>query len=274
MYTFCKLCKSKVNPCIEKFNIGKCEQCELIFTLDKYTQDDFIKTYNNLYNLNSESHYKVHTHFEYQILLKGKVPRIGYNRKRIIKKFVKAPSSSVLEIGSGVGLIAAYLKSIGVTKYLGLEIDAKTNLKAQKMGFNTLNKDFKYMNELKDKFDFIMLWEVLEHLQDLDLFLSLSAQKIKKDGILMFSVPNFNKRNNYKNNDDKIYQDAPPIHLNFFNKKNLNIILKNYGFKIEYLYVKKRPYLNFQSLHFYKMLLKSILGTYNGSTIYLAAKKI
>jgi 2-polyprenyl-3-methyl-5-hydroxy-6-metoxy-1,4-benzoquinol methylase len=274
MYKSCKLCKSNVHLLVEKYNLGECETCKLIFSLDEFTQDDFIKTYNELYNKNANSHYNVHTDFEYQSLLKGEIPRIGYNRKKIIDRFVKGTSSKVLEIGSGVGLIAAYLKSIGITEYLGLEIDTETNLKAQKLGFNTLNKDFRYMRDVEGNFNFIMLWEVLEHLQDLDSFLSLSAQKLKKNDVLMFSVPNFDKRKNYKNNADNIYQDAPPIHLNFFTKKNLNKILENYGFEIEFLYIKKRPYLNFKSLHFYKMLLKSILGTYNGSTIYLAARKI
>lgn len=274
MYKTCKICNSNVQLIIEKYNLGKCDNCNLIFSLEKFSKEELINTYDNLYNKNKNSHYDVHTKYEYKKLLNGKLPRIGYNRKKIINKFITDKSSKILEIGSGVGLIASYLKNRGITNYLGLEIDTKTNAKAQKLGFNTINKGFKHINKIKDEFDFIMLWEVLEHLQDLSLFLSLSHQKLCNKGALMFSVPNFDKRLNYKDNVNKIYQDAPPIHLNFFNKNNLNKVFTNCGFVIEYLYIKKAPYLNFKSLHFYKMLLKSIFGLYRGSTIYVVARKI
>ena len=274
MYKSCKICDSNVQVIVDNYNLGQCNNCNLIFSLEKFSDEELVKTYDNLYNKNVNSHYDVHTKYEHEKLLKGELPRIGYNRKKIIDTFIKNKSSEILEVGSGVGLIASYLKTKGITKYLGLEIDTITCKKAKNLGFNVLNKDFKHMDVIEDEFDFVMLWEVLEHLQDLDSFLSLSHQKLKKNGVLMFSVPNFDKRDNYKDNANKIYQDAPPIHLNFFNRNNLNKILPNYGFKIEYLYIKKRPYLNFKSLHFYKMLLSSMIGTYRGSSIYVAAKKI
>ncbi|WP_158837987.1 class I SAM-dependent methyltransferase [Polaribacter sp. L3A8] len=130
------------------------------------------------------------------------------------------------------------------------------------------------MKELTSKYDTIMLWEVFEHLQDVNLFLELVKDTLVNNGRLVFSVPNYNKRKNFNtqnNNIDNLYQSGPPIHLNFFTEKSVSNVLENHGFKLEFCKIKKFPYINFKRSKFYTEFMKSIFGLYEGPTLYVSA---
>lgn len=276
MYSKCKFCNSNYNLKLEKYNLVECESCKLIFCKKQFSQKEIENVYDFLYNKKGDSHYDMHSKEEFTKLKDGKIPNIGYNRKRFIDKCIINKSNSVLEVGSGIGLIGSYLKSKGVLDYLGLEIDYNTYKKSKELGLNTTHADFSYMKNINKNFDIIMLWEVLEHIQDLGLFLKLAMDKLKTKGVLLFSVPNFKKIHNYDSvlTGDNLFQDEPPIHLNFFTKESLSNILTQKGFFVNNIYVKRTPYLNFKSAHFYKMLYKSIHSKYQGSTIYVMATKL
>jgi 2-polyprenyl-3-methyl-5-hydroxy-6-metoxy-1,4-benzoquinol methylase len=119
-----------------------------------------------------------------------------------------------------------------------------------------------------------MLWEVIEHLQDLRLFLELAYEKLNKNGKIILSTPNYNKIYNCpKREEDAIFQDQPPIHLNFFTKESITTIFEINHFVKCKATVKKFPYLEIKSKKIYIDFLKSIFNTYNGSTIYLEVTK-
>jgi 2-polyprenyl-3-methyl-5-hydroxy-6-metoxy-1,4-benzoquinol methylase len=272
-YNNCKYCGGPTNEKVRKHNLVECQVCGLIFCNTIFSQDQLSKTYDDLYN-NRASHYEYHTITQYKKLEQGLPVNIGYNRKRLIDKYIGNTHKSVLEVGSGVGVIGTYLKQLKVKNYLGLEIDKTTCLKSKRLGLNVLNKDFAYISKLPDQYDAVMLWEVLEHLQNFKLFLELAHHKLRKDGVLMFSVPNFDRARNYKFNKDRIYQDPPPIHLNFFTSQNIQTTLKLAGFKVEYLYKKRLPYLTFRTYRFYKLLLKALFLRFEGPTLYVVARKV
>lgn len=275
-YKRCKICDSKIIKINNTYDLVKCEKCSLVFSENIYNHQDFVSVYDELYNtLSSRPQYANHSIKEFENLQKGKVT-IGLERKKIINKHIKN-FSSVLEIGSGIGLIGMYLKKYKKADYTGLEIDKKTHEKAISLGINSLNGDFSLMKEINKKFNTIMLWEVLEHLQDLKLFLELSKSSITDGGNLIFSVPNYNKRLNYQlnnNTKDNLYQSLPPVHLNFFTRESLKEVLTLAGFKINFIKIKKFPYLDLKNPQFYKQSIKSLFNKYHGSTIYVSAKFI
>ena len=270
-YKKCKVCNNELIKVNTKFNLVKCNSCSLVFCETKFLYSEFVTVYNKLYNdLINSPQYATHSIKEYNNLLKGNV-KIGLNRKRIIDRNIDK-TGRVLEIGSGIGLIGMYLKKYKDIDYLGIEIDETTHLKALKLGVESLNGDFSLMKNLMPGFQTIMLWEVLEHLQDLKLFLELATKNIKVGGNLIFSVPNYNKKFNFKGNNDELYQSAPPIHLNYFTKKSVKKILAMYNFEIDFLRVKRFPYLDFKNKKFYSQVFKSLFGLYHGPTIYVNAK--
>ena len=274
-YKECKIWQSEYKLINKTYNLGQCKKCKLIFCLTIYSQDQFIAVYDELYNKDNAI-YRNHAIVEYAMLLKNKKIKVGYHRSRLLKKHVlNGKCESVLEIGSGIGLIGSYIRNENEKiKYLGIEIDKESYKKSQFLKLNTINDDFTVINTLGKSFDVIMLWEVIEHLQDLKLFLELAYEKLNKNGKVILSTPNYNKIYNYSKRDkDAIFQDKPPVHLNFFTKENITSIFEINHFAKCKVTVKKFPYLEIKSKKFYIDFLKSLYNNYNGSTIYLEATK-
>jgi 2-polyprenyl-3-methyl-5-hydroxy-6-metoxy-1,4-benzoquinol methylase len=182
---------------------------------------------------------------------------------------------SVLEIGSGIGLIEFYIRNKNKSiKYLGIEIDKESFQKSQTLKLNTINHDFTFIENIEESFDVIMLWEVLEHLQGLSLFLKLAYDRLNVGGKIILSTPNYNKIYNYPERElDAIFQDIPPIHLNFFTEKSTVAVFEKHQFMNVKATVKKFPYIELNKKRFYIDFLKSMFNNYNGSTIYLKATK-
>ncbi|WP_264522002.1 class I SAM-dependent methyltransferase [Flavobacterium sp. N1994] len=274
-YENCKVCESNIKVVNEKYNLGQCDSCKLIFCLTIFSQDEFVKVYDELYN-KVNANYKYHSIVEYNMLLENKTIKVGFHRAKLLKKYVlNKKCQSVLEIGSGVGLIGSYIRQHDASvNYTGIEIDKEAFEKSQTLGLNTINNDFKAMDTIEETFDVIMLWEVLEHLQDLKSFLDLAHKKLNKGGKIILSVPNYNKIYNTPNREkDAIFQDLPPIHLNFFTKESIINVFELNHFKDCKASVKKFPYISLKKTNFYIEFIKALLNKYNGSTIHFVGSK-
>lgn len=275
METKCKICDNNVTLINEKFNLVKCDICNLIFCLKEYSQEELIALYDKLYN-NENAKYSSYSINEYKMLLENKKIKVGHYRSKIIRRHIlKSKCNSVLEIGSGIGLMGAYIRSKNKEiKYLGIEIDKKAYEKSKSLNLNTINSDFKIMERIEETYDVIMLWEVIEHLQDLKKFIELAYKKLNKNGKIILSTPNYNKIYNYPNREKHaLYQDEPPVHLNFFTKESIKNIFALYKFSNCAVTIKKFPYVHLKSFSFYKNVFKAILYKYHGSTIFFTASK-
>ncbi|TRX34853.1 class I SAM-dependent methyltransferase [Flavobacterium sp. ZT3R18] len=274
-FNICKVCDARIELINEKFNLGQCSKCKFIFCLTAYSQEQFVTVYDELYN-KEDSKYQRHSIIEFDQIVKEKVIKIGLNRSRLIKKnILNSNCQSVLEIGSGIGLIGAYvrLKNEQI-KYTGIELDEEAFRKSQLLQLNTINGDFTEMEKIEGQFDVIMLWEVIEHLQDLKLFLDLAYKKLNNKGKIILSTPNYNKIRNYPNREkDQLFQDEPPIHLNFFTTESIKNIFELYHFTNCKIEIKKFPYVALTKKLFFKNSFKALLNNYQGSTIYLEATK-
>lgn len=271
----CKICQNRIELINEKFNLGQCVKCKFIFCLTTYSQEQFVAVYDELYN-KENSKYQRHSKIEFDQIVEKQVIKIGLNRSRLIKKnILDANCQSVLEIGSGIGLIGAYIRLKNKQiQYTGIELDEEAFHKSQQLKLNTVHGDFKEMEKIEGLFDVIMLWEVIEHLQDLKLFLYLAYKKLNNNGKIILSTPNFNKIRNYPNREkDQLFQDEPPIHLNFFTAENIKNIFEFHHFDNCKISVKKFPYVELATKRFYLNSFKALSNKYQGSTIYLEAIK-
>ncbi|MFV5703615.1 class I SAM-dependent methyltransferase [Flavobacterium sp. XS2P12] len=274
-YIKCKICEGEVKLINKKCNLIQCRNCEFIFCSTIYSQAEFVTVYDELYN-KENAVYSNHSIVEYEMLLNNKRINVGFHRSRLLKKHVlNRKCKSVLEIGSGIGLIGCYIrKKNDSIKYTGVEIDKESFDKSQFLKLNTIHADFTAIDKIEESFDVIMLWEVIEHLQDLKLFLELAYEKINNNGKIILSTPNYNKIYNYpKRKENSIFQDKPPIHLNFFTKENITAIFEINKFVKCKATVKKFPYLEIKSKNFYINFFKSFFYHYHGSTIYFEATK-
>lgn len=269
MFETCKYCGSQIEIVNEKYGLVECLNCYLIFSRKFYSQEDLKQVYDHLYNDEIASYAK-HSLVEYEQLKEGRI-KIGYNRKRLLNKYLVS-NSRILEIGSGVGLTGCFIRhNFTASSYTGIELDEEANKKARAFGLNVYQGDFRIMENWDKEYDVVLMWEVLEHIQDLKECLSLIIKKLAKDGVLMFSVPNYDKRKNYDIPGDNLFTSGPPVHLNFFRKKSIYSIFNSIDFEIVELIKKKYPYLNFKS--FYKSFLRIMTGKYEGPTLYAIIRK-
>ena len=274
-FSTCKICSGpELKTVNQRLNLVQCGTCEFIFAKKIYSEEEIVEKYRELYDENSGL-YDRHLVTEFKEIQEGTV-KIGRNRSGMIDKYALAnASNSILEIGSGIGLVGYYIKQSGHKgDYLGVELDTQAFEKSQQLGLNTVNADFSYMETLNRDFDVIMMWEVIEHLQDLKKFMKLAHDRLAPNGVLILSTPNYNKVKNYPDNPKELmFQNEPPIHLNFFTRRNITDLFKRFGFDPFVVRVKKRPYFKPKQRQFYKFLLKSLVGAYEGPTLYLVARK-
>lgn len=262
-FKVCKVCNSDFQTVNTKHQLVCCINCNLVFSKRQFTDDEFVETYNRLYNTSNQ--YKVHIK-QYEDLLSGKHINIGYLKKKVLKLLLENNVKKVAEVGAGIGMVGHYLNGKKVD-YLGIELDAETSLRAQKLNLNVIQGDFKCLDTFEEKFDAIVAFEVMEHLQDLDAYFKIIQNKIKVGGFLGFTVPNYDKRLNYTNPKDNLYQSGPPVHLNFFTIKSLNAIALRYGFSVILCYEKKFPYFTWKKITTYKFFFKALFSKYYGSTL-------
>ena len=106
----------------------------------------------------------------------------------LIKKFLK---NNTAEVGPGRGGFVNYYKKYCKFLYL-IEPDRKLcGLLKKKYSKKKITIKNSTINKVQTKFDTIMYFDVLEHIQN-DLKEVLSAKKrLKKNGYLIFSVPAF-----------------------------------------------------------------------------------
>jgi 2-polyprenyl-3-methyl-5-hydroxy-6-metoxy-1,4-benzoquinol methylase len=129
---------------------------------------------------------------------------LEFSKKLSIKK-----ESKFLDLGCGDKSFIDFLKGIGIQAE-GCDIDT-TNFETDKLPYSN------------DNFDHIMLYSVIEHVQNSDHFLIEIKRILKKDGNLIIITPNF------KYCFKSFYDD--PTHIKPFTVIGLEKILKIYDFK-------------------------------------------
>ena len=126
--------------------------------------------------------------------------RLDYIKESIIKKFgkKKAPTFlrniKILDIGCGGGLLCEPLSKLGA-RVIGIDASEK-NIKIAKTHAikNNLKIDYYCASPenfiSKEKFDVVLNMEIVEHVEDVNLFLKESSKFLRKDGIMFVATLN------------------------------------------------------------------------------------
>ena len=125
--------------------------------------------------------------------------RLDYIKKSILKKLKKRDDTylknvKILDIGCGGGLLCEPLTRLGA-QVVGIDASnknikiAKIHAKKSDLKINyycTTPENFNY----KEKFDVVLNMEIVEHVEDVNLFLKESSKFLKKDGIMFVATLN------------------------------------------------------------------------------------
>ena len=101
---------------------------------------------------------------------------------------------NILDIGCGGGLISEPMARLGATvtgidaSYKNIEV-AKIHSKKSKLKIRYLNKSPEQLDEV-EKFDVILNLEIVEHVADVDLYISSCFKLLKRGGIMFTATIN------------------------------------------------------------------------------------
>ena len=154
---------------------------------------------------------------------------LGY-KYSILKNYLSL-NAKLLDIGCGTGSFLTFMKEKGLT-VSGVE----NNPKAKSICLeNNLEVQSNEEGFATDCFDLITLWHVLEHLPSPEKRISTYKSLLKKEGLLVIALPNFEShdRNHYQ--QDWAALDVPR-HLWHFTPKGLTMMVEEKGFEL----IKKR----------------------------------
>jgi 2-polyprenyl-3-methyl-5-hydroxy-6-metoxy-1,4-benzoquinol methylase len=157
-----------------------------------------------------------------------------FHRQRYLIASEYAGGKNILDIACGTGYGTDIVKKGGAQTATGIDIDSsavnEAKNKYESKGLTYFCHDYNDLNDinmlepeliekLKNKFDLIVSFETIEHLEKPDEFLKTISKYLKINGILITSVPVTPS------------VDANPFHLHDFTNKSFNRLLIDNGFE-------------------------------------------
>jgi 2-polyprenyl-3-methyl-5-hydroxy-6-metoxy-1,4-benzoquinol methylase len=216
----CQICQKTIFKTVfknDKYFIRQCQGCKFAYLENNLSQKELEKIYSQDYfNDKKTQDYIADAQIKFNYL----------------KKYIPI-GSKILDFGCGVG------DFIGICKKNRLEV----------CGYDISSYAAKFVLEkyqtkvLTDKlrrdlfeeksFDVIVLFDVIEHMSNIDEVLSLFSFWLKSGGLLIITTPNI------KSWDAKLlgkhwygYKKIPQ-HISYFSPDSVNLLLKKHGFSTE-----------------------------------------
>jgi len=209
----------------DKFRIMGCSDCGFVFTSDSpdekhigsyYLSENYISHTDRKRNLTEWLY-----HFARRFMLGRKA--------RLIAHVCRKANGKLLDIGSGTGYFAAFMKEKGWA-VKGVEIsDLARDFSVSHFGLDVVPPDT--VKSLQDKsFDCITLWHVLEHFYDPDRWVSEIYRLLKDDGRCILALPNIASADSKRFRESWAALDVPR-HLWHFAPDTLVKFIERNGFR-------------------------------------------
>jgi len=165
-----------------------------------------------------------------------------YNQNRLdVATLIDINIDFILDIGCGEGYFLKHIKDTHSSETWGIELDPIIGEKArQNVDHLLVGSVESELSKIPDNyFDCITFNDVLEHLYNPQEVLLLITPKLKKDGLIVASIPNVRYFHNLKElliQKDWEYKDSGILdstHVRFFTKKSMRRMIKMTGLKMD-----------------------------------------
>jgi 2-polyprenyl-3-methyl-5-hydroxy-6-metoxy-1,4-benzoquinol methylase len=268
----------------DEFRIMGCSNCGFLFTSDPpdeknigdyYLSEDYISHTDRKRNLTGWLY-----HFARRFMLGRK--------SRLIARICRKTSGKLLDIGSGTGYFAAFMKEKGWT-VKGVEIsDMARDFAVSHFGLDVVPPDL--VSSMPDKYyDCITLWHVLEHFYEPDRWMKEIYRLLMDDGRCILALPNIASsdarrfRNSWAALDvpRHLWHFAPDTLVKFIEKNGFRCTLIK-GMPLDLFYISIISYKNCKArFAFIKGIATGIIlsvsnlfaGNSSSSLIYVIEKR-
>lgn len=158
---------------------------------------------------------------------------ISAEKSRIINKIIRtleiSEGASLLDVASGTGVLYDALKQLKLSNYVALDISENMlkELNALYPDVHTVCADFDKEIELKDSFNYIIIFNSIPHFQNLDVVFSNAIRHLKDGGVfaIAHSKTRAGLKQHHKNIGYDLGRDTIP------NDIILQKLVHKYGFK-------------------------------------------
>lgn len=237
VYTHCPCCGSAaVDPALsakdhtvsgEIFEIWHCFDCTARFT-QRVPDQHGIGPY-----------YQSAAYVSHSDTQKGLINRLYHmvrnrtlqGKRTLVQNVTEKSSGSLLDVGAGTGAFSHTMQQAG-WNVTALEPDDTARKNALNKYGLALQSPDELFNLPGAHFDAITMWHVLEHVHDLQGYLTQFATILKKDGKLIIAVPNYTS---YDANAYGAFWAAydVPRHLYHFSPKSMELLGNAKGFSLK-----------------------------------------
>ena len=142
----------------------------------------------------------------------------------------KTENKKLLDVGCGTGDFLVACKNNGwIINGVEPNLNAKKIISSKLQDGEIIYADLFELNN--EQFDVITLWHVLEHVPNLQEYISELKKLLKPNGVLIVAVPNF------KSYDAEYYNEFwaafdVPRHLWHFSKKSIDLLFSKHGMSV------------------------------------------
>lgn len=219
---------------------------------------------------------------EWQYDLRHDSSNVHSNHQLIKTKYycinnIPLKNGRLLDIGCSNGLFLKYANDLGYDAW-GIDIDKKSIETAKKAGLTnvhaiTLEEFSLFADQNNMRFDVITMWDVLEHLDNLQGYMKVIKKLLSPDGYLAGTVPNRN-RLFAEATRVNITGDYPPHHFTWWSPKSLVNFMECHGFrKVKLIYLQ--PSLRNIALDLQRMIapIENLKGTLKKKTLKKAGSE-
>lgn len=156
-----------------------------------------------------------------------------------------AYNRDTLDLGCGGGFVAAMLALVARSS-TGIDIsqNAIDYARSRFRRPEFILSNFTDLLDMEKRFDFIYSSEVIEHVSDVNLYMRVLQHLTRPGGNVYITTPD--------SGHPAVPEDisrwdvfAPPIHVQFFNRKTVSVLFARYGFTIRKFYRNRKPGLIF-----------------------------
>ena len=145
-----------------------------------------------------------------------------------IKRFVSFKNKSILESNCGAASILDFLKK--EAKFTaGLDNSIyKPHVEKKHVFFSSINQ----LNKSKIKFDIILSLAEIEHKKNPIFFVKSLLKNLKKNGIIIFRIPNYDNIYKYLGGNNFLKYDFRLSHNFYFDEKSADYMFKKLKLKV------------------------------------------
>ena len=210
----------------EEFNLFTCSVCGFTFTQDHPADDEVGKYYKSDDYISHSDTSRGLVNKIYR-LVRGIMLR---KKQRLVVKATGVQTGRILDIGTGTGHFAFEMKKNGwITSGIEINIEAR-EASIERFGLEIIPPE-QISSLISASYDCITLWHVLEHFNDLSLYIREISRLLKPGGTLIVALPNMNSFDaGYYKRHWAAYD--VPRHVWHFNPDTLGFLFESRGFKM------------------------------------------